>query len=65
MTLFIAAPVENRSNVTTALSVEAGRLTNRQKTGLPVYSDRLHNDALQIQFMAPKSECDDFNIRTV
>ena len=47
----------------TVFSLEAGRLTNGQKVGLPVYSDRLHNDALQIQFMAPQSDCDDFNIR--
>ena len=53
MTLFNAAPVENRSIVATVFSLEAGRLTNGQKAGLPVYSDRLHNDALQISLWPP------------
>jgi hypothetical protein len=64
MTLFNVAPVRIGRSFATAFSLEAGRLTNGQKARLPVYSVWLHNDALQIQFMAPKFECDDFNIRT-
>src|SRR6516164_6708169 len=37
MTLFIAAPVENRSIVMIALSLEGRRLTNSQRTPLRVY----------------------------
>jgi hypothetical protein len=37
MTLFIAAPVENRSIVAIALNVEAPRLTNGQSTAFPIH----------------------------
>jgi hypothetical protein len=63
MTLFIGAPLRIGRSFATAFSLEAGRLTNGQKARLPVYSIRLHNAALQIQFMAPKLKCDNFNIQ--